>query len=337
MDIRKTLFALSEAVSAGTLTEARDIAFDILSKYADCEKCDNLTVIGRMKGQSDRTIMLDAHIDEIALVVTAVDENGFVTVAPAGGFDLRTLPAREVIIHGKEKIPAVFCSTPPHLSSGEITYDNITALKLDSMLGKKARDFITAGDLVTLCTKPAVLSGTRVTGKSFDDRAGVVCLLELAERLHGKNLKTNVVFVLSDAEELGMRGCKTAAFNVDPDEAVAIDVSFADAPDVSPDDCGKMSGGAMIGVSPTLDREISNRLNTVAFENNIPYQNEIMGGRTGTNGDVIGVTRGGVRTGVVSIPLRNMHTDCEVVDLKDIKSVCDILELYILSGGVENA
>ena len=134
-----------------------------------------------------------------------------------------------------------------------------------------------------------------------------------------------------------MRGCKTAAFKVDPDEAIAIDVSFADAPDVSPDDCGKMSGGAMIGVSPTLDREISDRLNTVAFENNIPYQNEIMGGRTGTNSDVIGITRGGVRTGVVSIPLRNMHTDCEVIDLNDVKSVCDILELYILSGGVENA
>lgn len=337
MDIQKTLFALSEAVSVGTLTAARDIAFDILSKYTDCEKCDNLTVIGKMKGQSDRTIMLDAHIDEIALVVTAVDENGFVTVAPAGGFDLRTLPAREVVIHGKTEIPAVFCSTPPHLSSGEITYDDINALKLDSMLGEKARDVITPGDLVTLCTKPAVLSGTRVTGKSLDDRAGVVCLLELAERLHGKTLPTNVVFVLSDAEELGMRGCKTAAFKVDPDEAIAIDVSFADAPDVSPDDCGKMSGGAMIGVSPTLDREISDRLNTVAFENNIPYQNEIMGGRTGTNSDVIGITRGGVRTGVVSIPLRNMHTDCEVIDLKDIKSVCDILELYILSGGVENA
>lgn len=337
MDIKNTLFSLSRAAGVGTVTEARDIAFDILSKYTECEKCDNLTVIGTIKGETDRTLMLDAHIDEIAMLVTAVDDEGFVTVANAGGIDLRTLPARRVTIHGKREVPAVFCSTPPHLSSGEMEYESIAELKLDTLLGKSAREVISAGDYVTLCAEPAELCGSRVTGKALDDRAGVVCLLELAERLHGKRLPMNLVFVLSDAEEIGLRGSKTATYKAAPDEAIAIDVSFADAPDVSAEECGKMSQGAMIGFSPVLDGGLSRYLCRIAEERKIPFQTEIMGGRTGTNGDAISISRGGVKTGLVSIPLRNMHTECEVIDLEDIKSVCDLLEAYILSGGVTNA
>ena len=125
-----------------------------------------------------------------------------------------------------------------------------------------------------------------------------------------------------------------SAFSAEPDEAIAIDVSFGDGPDISPDDCGKVSHGAMIGISPVLDGEISRRLCECAEKLGAEYQTEVMGGRTGTNGDVISVTKGGVRTGIVSIPIRNMHTGAEIVDLRDIESVCDILEKYILSGGV---
>ena len=92
----------------------------------------------------------------------------------------------------------------------------------------------------------------------------------------------------------------------------------------------------MVGVSPVLDRRISDRLTDIAKTEGIPYQAEVMGGRTSTDGDVISVTANGVRTGLLSIPLRNMHTDVEVIDTEDIKSVCDILESYILSGGVMN-
>ena len=336
MDIKETLFRLSDLSAVGSITEASDLAFELLSKYADTARADGLTVIGKLKGKSDYTIMLDAHIDEVALIVTDIDKNGFITAAKCGGIDLRTLPARPVTVHGKKDIAAVFCSTPPHLSKGDEVFDDISKLKLDTGLGEKAQDIISVGDYITYRTKASTLFGTRVTGKSFDDRAGVVCLLELAERLSGKKLPCNVVFSICDSEELGLRGAKTAAFRIQPDEAVAIDVSFGDGPDISPDDCGKLSGGAMVGVSPVLDRRISDRLTDIAKTEGIPYQTEVMGGRTSTDGDVISVTANGVRTGLLSIPLRNMHTDVEVIDTEDIKSVCDILESYILSGGVMN-
>lgn len=336
MDIKETLFRLSDLSAVGSITEAADLAFELLSKYADTARAGGLTVIGKLKGKSDYTIMLDAHIDEVGFIVTDVDENGFITAAKCGGIDLRTLPARPVTVHGKKDIAAVFCSTPPHLSKGDEVFDDISKLKLDTGLGEKAQDIVSVGDYITYRTKANSLFGSRVTGKSFDDRAGVVCLLELAERLSKKQLPCNVVFSICDGEELGLRGAKTSAFRIQPDEAVAIDVSFGDGPDISPDDCGKLSGGAMVGISPVLDRRISDRLTDIAKTEGIPYQTEVMGGRTSTDGDVISVTANGVRTGLLSIPLRNMHTDVEVIDTEDIKSVCDILESYILSGGVMN-
>lgn len=336
MDIKETLFRLSDLSAVGSITEAADLAFELLSKYADTARAGGLTVIGKLKGKSDYTIMLDAHIDEVALIVTDIDKNGFITAAKCGGIDLRTLPARPVTVHGKKDIAAVFCSTPPHLSKGDEVFDDISKLKLDTGLGEKAQDIVSVGDYITYRTKASSLFGSRVTGKSFDDRAGVVCLLELAERLSKKQLPCNVVFSICDGEELGLRGAKTSAFRIQPDEAVAIDVSFGDGPDISPDDCGKLSSGAMVGISPVLDRRISDRLTDIAKTEGIPYQAEVMGGRTSTDGDVISVTANGVRTGLLSIPLRNMHTDVEVIDTEDIKSVCDILESYILSGGVMN-
>lgn len=335
MSIKETLFELCNAVGVNTLTEAADIAYKKLSQFCDCERKNGLTVVGKMQGESDKTLMLEAHIDEVAMIVTAVDDEGFVTVSNCGGIDLRGLPSRAVTIHGRESVPAVFCATPPHLSSGEIEYDDISKIKIDTLLGAKAKEIISVGDMVTFSACAESLLGNRVASKSLDNRAGVTCLLELASRLSGKSLPMNVVFVFSDAEELGMRGAKTASFAVNPDEAIAIDVSFASAPDVSPSESGKLGNGAMIGIAPVLDKSISASLVEIAKENDIPYQCEVMGATTGTNADVISINREGVKTGLVSIPLRNMHTECEVVDLDDMASVCDILERYILSGGAD--
>ena len=336
MDIKNNLFKLSQLSSIGSVSEATDAAYEILGKYTEAERQGALGVIGMLKGKSDYTLMLDAHIDELGFIVTDVDNNGFLTVAKCGGIDLRTLPARPVTVHGKEKITAVFCSTPPHLSDDEKEFKEIAEIKLDSMLGGKARDVISVGDYVTFSQTPIELLGGKITGKSLDDRAGVACLLELAKRLSGKELPVSVVFSISDSEELGLRGAKTSTFKIAPDEAVAIDVSFGDGPDISPDDCGKLGFGGMIGVAPTLSNKISKKLIKIAKENNIKYQTEVMGGNTSTNADVISTTKSGVLTGLVSIPLRNMHTDIETIDISDIYAVCDLLETYILSGGANN-
>ena len=134
-----------------------------------------------------------------------------------------------------------------------------------------------------------------------------------------------------------MRGAATAAFNIKADEAIAVDVSFGDGIGISETECGKLGEGAMIGVSPVLCRDLSDRLIGIAEQNGIKYQLDAMGGKTGTNADVISVSRGGVKTCTVSIPLRNMHTEVETLSLQDLNSVCDLLEKYILSGGLFNA
>lgn len=334
-NIKNLLLELSQRVSVGSITDAADYAKGVLSEFCECEQKGN-TVIGKMCGRSDYTLLLDAHIDEVAMIVTNIDENGFLTVAKCGGLDIRALPSRPVTVHGKEKITAVFCATPPHLTSKEQEFKDISEIKLDSMLGKKAKEIISVGDYVTYSTAPVTLKNNRVSGKSLDNRAGVACLLEVARRLSGKELPFNVVFLLSDSEELGLRGARTAAFKVDPDESVVIDVSFGDGPDISPDECGKLGEGAMVGIAPSLDSGVYKKLLSLAKENNIKYQTEVMSDTTGTNADVVSVTRCGVRTGLFSIPLRNMHTETEVVDIADMVSVCDILEEYILSGGVNN-
>ncbi len=337
MNIKELLFKLSSLDAVGNITAASDFAYGILSKYTSAEKMDNLTVIGFIDGKNDYTLMLDAHIDQIAMVVTDIDDNGFLTVSNAGGIDIRTLPSRAVNVHGKETVPAVFCATPPHLSKGEDTFNDIADIKLDTSLGKKTKDIVSVGDLVTFAGKCGELQNDLVYGRSFDDRAAVACLLMLAEKLYGKKPPINVAFVLSDSEELGMRGVRTAAFRVNPDEAIAIDVSFGDGVGISSEECGTLSKGGMIGISPSLSKEISNKLINTAKENDISYQLEVMGSRTGTNADMISINREGVKTCTLSIPLRNMHSETEILSLCDLESVCNLLYAYIMSGGALNA
>ncbi len=337
MDLKELLYTLSGLDCIGDITDASDKACEILSKYAKTEKKNSNNIIGFLKGKANYTVMLDAHIDQVGFVVTDIDDNGFLTVNNVGGIDLRALPSRSVTVHSKEKITAVFCSTPPHLLCGETEYNDITKIKLDTSLGAKAKEIVSLGDYVTFNQSCFDLAGDLVCGRSFDDRAGVVCLLELAKRLSKKQLPINVVFSLSTGEELGLRGAITAAFSVNPDEAIAIDVDFGDSPDVPTDQSSPLGEGGIITYSPILQKKINQKLLDIATQNNIPYSTFVTGGKTSTDADMISVSREGVKTSLVSIPLRNMHSEVEILSLSDLDHLCDLLEKYILSGGIYNA
>lgn len=332
MNINELLAALCNAVSLGNKRDAADIAGAELSKYAEVFRFGSIGVIGKIDKGAERTLLLDAHIDEVGFVVTNVFDDGFVKVANVGGIDPRILPASRVTIHGSRDVSAVFTSTPPHLAKDEAEAVSIDDILLDTALGKEAKEIISAGDFVSFDSRFTPLAKTRVSGKSFDDRAAVACLIELASRLYDKPLPVNLIFSFSEQEELGTRGAITSAFANDCDEAVAIDVSFGTAPGVSAEESGRLGGGVMIGVSPILNKSMTDRLTAIAKEKSIPHQFEIMGGRTGTDADVISVSKSGVPTALLSIPLRNMHTPVEVIDTKDLLSLCDLLEEYILGG-----
>ena len=333
MELKTLLKELTDSFSIGHLDGAREI----IGRYLDFCKVENVGsngLIATLDKGYDKTILFDAHIDEIGMVVTDISDSGFITVSNVGGIDLRHLPSKEVIVHGKEKVLGVFSSTPPHLlKDEEKCADSIDKIKIDTALGKKAKEIISKGDFVTFKNTFLSLSENRVSAKSLDNRAGCATLILLAHLIKDKTLPANVVFMFSDSEELGLRGARTAAYDINTDEAIVIDVSFGDAPGISPLKCGKLGGGAMIGISPILDNDIKDKFLSLADNNNIPCQKEVMSESTGTNADVISTLKSGIKTGLVSLPLRNMHTDCEVIDLRDIENTAKLLSLYVLSGG----
>ncbi len=336
MDIKKLLFSLSEAATLGNIRAAADLAKGELSKYAEVDNFGAVGVIARINKGADRTLVLDAHIDEVGFVVTSVLEDGFLKVSNVGGIDPRILPATKVTVHAKKELTALFTSVPPHLVKEEASVVCLEDILLDTGLGENAREQISVGDFVSYNSFPLSLSADRLCGKALDDRAGVACLIELASRIYDKDIPYNIIILLSEQEELGTRGAVTGAFATECDEAIAIDVSFGSAPNIPPEKCGVLGKGAMIGISPILNKKMTDRLTDLAKEKNIPYQSEVMGGKTGTDADVISISKCGVPCALLSIPLRNMHTPFEVVDLLDIYSVCDLLEAYILTGGAFN-
>lgn len=336
MEIEKLLAELSSAVGIGNIKYATDIAKRELSKYAEVSDCGTIGIIGKIDKGAKRTLLLDAHIDEVGFVVTSVFDDGFVKVSNVGGIDPRILPASRVVIHGKKDIAAVFTSTPPHLAKNDSDAVGIDNILLDTALGSETKNIVSVGDYATFDSSFTKLLGTKVSGKSFDDRAAVACLIEVASKIYDKALPYNVIFSLSEQEELGTRGAVTSAFESDADEAIALDVSFGTQPSVSAEESGKLGGGVMIGISPILNKKMTDKLTKIAKDKNIPHQFEVMGGKTGTDADVISVSKSGIPSALLSIPLRNMHTPIEVIDTNDLLSVCDLLENYILGGG-ENA
>ncbi len=332
MDL-KLLEKLTNSVGIGHLKGATEAAKAELSKYAEVQEFGTLGLVAKINKNAEKTIMVEAHIDEVGFIVTHIFDSGFLKVAAVGGNDGRILPATPITVHGKSDIPAVFVSTPPHLSKGDEEAKNADEILLDTGTFEAVKETVSVGDYATYRKTLTPLSGTRVSAKSLDDRAGVACLIELAKRLRDKPLSVNVVLCLTEQEELGTRGAKTASFAIDCDEAISIDVTFGNSPDIPATKCGRLGKGGMIGLSPILNRKISDKLISLAKEKGIPYQLEVMGGASSTDADVISISKGGVPTGLISIPLRNMHTPAETVDTLDIDSIVDLLEAYILSGG----
>lgn len=332
MDIN-LIKSLSEAVGIGHLQNARDLAKSELERYAEVSCFGQTGLIAKINKGKEKTLLLDAHIDEVGFIVTSVLEDGFLKVAAVGGCDARILPATPVIIHGKENICGVFSSVPPHLAKDGKSAPELDDLFVDTGLGNAVCDIVSPGDYVTYKKEFTLLQNGKICGKSLDDRICVACLIELAKRIYDKDLPVNVIINLAEQEELGTRGARTSAFACDASEAIALDVSFGDAPDVSSHKCGKLGYGVMVGISPILSRKISDKLISLAEKNKIPHQKEVMGGATGTDADVISVTKSGCPSGLLSVPLRNMHTPCEVVDIKDAESLIDLLEKYIVDGG----
>lgn len=323
--------------TSGKEDSAATLSAELLSQYMSVKQ-DNLgNVIGK-KGEG-KGILLDAHIDQIGLIVTGFTDDGFIKVARVGGADIRVLTAQQVTIHGKKDIFGVITSVPPHLASDKdedkaTSFDDMT---IDIGMSKaEASEVISLGDRITFNGPFDKLLGNRIASPSVDDRAGVAAILRCLQLLEGKDT-CPIEVMFSAQEETGGSGACAGAFNAESDEAIAVDVSFASAPGVSSEKYASLGDGALVGYAPALDYAISQKLMEIAKAKEIKAVPEVMGGRTGTNGDDIQVARGGVKTALISIAIRNMHTAVEVCDLADIEATARLMAEYIIERSGKNA
>lgn len=339
MNIKQTLRILTEQNGvSGDELEASRAALELLKKYAPEAETDafgNVTAVIKCGKPEAKTLMLDAHIDQIGMIVTYIDDGGFIKVGACGGLDMRTMLAQSVTVHGSEPVQGVVCTLPPHVSSDHSKVPEIGEISIDVGMSKEqAQRVISLGDRVTVNSCFRELSGL-VSAPSVDDRAGVCAILAALDMLQGKRLAYDLAICFSAQEETGERGVKQAAFRLAPDEAVAVDVSFGRTPDSEAHETAEMGSGAMIGASAVLDRGMTERLKRLAEENGIPYTIEVMPSSTGTNADAISVSRSGVKCSTVSIPIRYMHTSIEAVNIADIEAAARLICEY--AGGGANA
>lgn len=339
MNLTKTIMALSNAAGvSGEETAAAESALSYLKKYTDDCCIKNGNVIGnfgeRVEGKPH--ILLDAHIDQIGFIVTFITDDGFIKVGNCGGIDRRLVLAQQVTIHGKENLTGVIISTPPHLEQDgdEGKVPEMSDIYVDTGLSKeKLEEIVSLGDKIIFYAECKELLNGRITGKALDDRAGVAAILYAVDKLKNAELSCSYTVLFSTQEEIGERGAMIAAFDIEPDYAIAVDVGFGLTADDSREKCGILGKGGMIGISPSLSKELSDKLTKVAEKEKIPHQFEVMSGLTSTNADRFSVTKGGVKAVTLSIPLKYMHTPVEVIDVYDVKNVGKLLAEYIKREG----
>ena len=323
---------------SGSETEMLDVIKELVGDFAEVSADgmgDILVTMGDKNAK--KHIMLDAHVDRIGLVVTYINENGFIKAEPVGGIDLRTLQSSAVKVLGKENILGVICTMPPHLSKNddELSKDKIwidTGLSADEV-----KNLVSLGDKIIVCSEFRELLNNQVAVSALDNRAGCAVLVKCAELLKDKNLPCRLSLVFSVQEETSELGAGISAYSLEPDEAVVVDVGFAKQDGVPDEKSGKIGCGAIISISPVLSKKVTDKIKDIAKRLDMECDYEVCGGSTGTNADKISSSRGGIMTGCISIPEKNMHTQVEVVSLDDMEKIAELLAVYVQEGGAENA
>lgn len=301
---------------SGYETAVADTIREMVTPYADEITVDALgSVLVWKKGSSGRTIMFSAHTDEIGIVTTHIDENGFLRFSNVGGLDPQTLVGNRVRfangtigVIGREK-------------------GSLKDLAIDKMFvdmgaenQSEAKKLVQVGDFGIIHREFADL-GQRMAAKSMDDRIGCAVLVETIKQVGSKS-PHNLCFVFSSQEEVGLRGARTAAYAVNPDLGIAVDVTrTGDTPEASRMDVS-LGGGAAIKIKDSsliTHPKVRALMTELAVKNEINHQFEVLE-RGGTDAGVIHITHEGVPSGTISIPCRYVHSASEMVDIRDVQA-----------------
>lgn len=305
--------------------------------------CDEITtdvmgnVIARIagKGKNLPKVMIVGHTDEIGLQVKYIDDHGFLYFAAVGGVDAHLTPGKRVNIHtATGPLAGVIGKKPIHLMDAK---DRETVVKLESQyidIGakdkKEAQKLVRVGDAVTFESSFTRLQGDRVASRGFDDKAGCFVVAEVLRlvKASGKKLNVDLYGVSSVQEEIGLRGGTTSCYTINPDVGICVEVDFAtDQPDVEK----KHNGEVGLGKGPILARganinpPLFDLLTHTAEKEKIAIQHTASPRATGTDANVMQISRGGVATALVKIPLRYMHTSVETVSLEDLENAAKLI------------
>lgn len=332
--IRKALRDLSLAQGVtGDEGSAALVAEKFLRPLVDETHMDalgNLYGIRRSKDPQAKTVLLDAHMDEVGMMVTGQEDGLLKFNTCVGGVDHRLLPNLAVKVLTDPVLEGVI--TCP-LSLGQTKEEQgkpfeLEDLMIDCGLSEEEAKKIPVGTRVCYGTEPWFV-GNRFFGKSTDDRACFVALLYAMELLKDVELPVNVVVLGSVQEEETGLGALAGTFRMEPDVAFVTDVTFGDSPDSPKDHSVPLGGGCAIGYSPMLDRYYTAFLQELAIKHQIPYAQEVMEGSTGTNSMHTQIAGIGVPSVLVSLPQRYMHTPVESVDLGDIMALGKLVSVFL--------
>lgn len=342
MDLKQALMTLSAANGpTGNEAGAVDAAMALIEPYVSSvtrDQVGNLFAIRACGKPGAPRVLLDAHLDEVCLYVTGA-EDGFLTFVNGGGIDARILPDTEVMILSDPPARGIITCLPPHLigeGEGEKSFE-MDKLCIDAALTPEQAAAVPIGTPVVWATEPFAMQGEQVCGKALDDRAGFAVLLRAMEILEGETIGCDVVVLGSVGEERGMLGAKTGAFSMMPHAAVVVDVTFGSQPDCDADETHPLGCGAVIGLSPMLSQPLTQELRAICDERELPYRLEVMTGSPGTNASATQISREGVPSVMVSVPLRYMHTPREVVCMSDIECCAQVIAQFLRGFGQEAA
>lgn len=314
----------------------RAVVDDAIRPLVDDISVDTLGNLIASRSGSGPRILLAAHMDEIGFLVKHIDDKGFIRIQPVGGFDPRVLTAQRVLVHRRagDPLPGVLQpgAKPIHL----LQPGDAKELKLDDLFvdtGESANTVhttVSIGDMITL-DRPTTRMGNTVVSKSLDDRLGVYVMIEALRAATSGTAE--VIAVATTQEEVGLRGAQTAAFDLQPDIAIALDVTLAaDIPGTPGESAVTTLGNGtaikMFDSSQLPHSTIIDTLRTIAEQEDIAHQLEVLP-RGGTDAGAIQRSRGGVYTGTISIPCRYVHTVNEMADIRDIEASVTLLARFI--------
>lgn len=338
MPIPDLLHALLTAVGpSGHEEPAAQVWREAAASFAEVHGDSLGTSYARVRGGDGAvTLAVVGHIDEIGVQITHLDENGMLAFGTLGGIGAELLAGQRVLLAGRNGlVPGVVGRREaPEARHGDRPKLELSDLHIDigAASSEEAAGLVRVGDAGVWQGDPVELPNGRFVSKALDNRLGAYIALESARRVaEAGDAKIDVVAVAAVQEEIGYHGARTAAFALDPQVALAIDVTWAtDVPGGSPRRAGKveLGSGAAITRGPVVNPRVSDLLVETAEAEEIKHSFEVYAGRTLTDADAVHVARGGVPTGLVSIPIRYMHSPVELASLDDLEAVIRLVAAF---------